>query len=131
MSPEETAFFDELWVEFKNVNDFYNLKEHFFLERVNGMISHINNVQLENSAKDANSYFKFHLKYTKQAERAALSTAFRELYRGLDLLKNYRVLNYTAFVKILKKYKFRLFLNNILGMTKIRFFLFPILFCLI
>lgn len=33
-----------------------------------------------------------------------LSAACSELYRGIDLLKQYRVLNYTAFVKILKKH---------------------------
>jgi SPX domain protein involved in polyphosphate accumulation len=33
-----------------------------------------------------------------------LMTACEELYRGLDFLKEYRLLNYTAFVKILKKH---------------------------
>ena len=35
--------------------------------------------------------------------RDTLCRAFKELYRGLDLLRNYRLLNYAAFVKILKK----------------------------
>ena len=35
--------------------------------------------------------------------RELLRRAFKELYRGLDLLRNYRLLNYAAFVKILKK----------------------------
>lgn len=34
----------------------------------------------------------------------SLLPACAELYRGLDLLKNYRILNFTAFVKILKKH---------------------------
>jgi hypothetical protein len=35
-----------------------------------------------------------------------LRLAFKELYRGLDLLCNFRLLNYAAFVKILKKFAF-------------------------
>ena len=35
---------------------------------------------------------------------AVLSRALKELYRGLQLLRNWRILNYTAFVKILKKH---------------------------
>ena len=31
--------------------------------------------------------------------------ALKELYRGLSLLRNYRIVNYTAFVKILKKHE--------------------------
>lgn len=37
-------------------------------------------------------------------ERQNIKRGLTECYRGLELLKNYRILNYTGFVKILKKY---------------------------
>ncbi|KAJ2846442.1 Signal transduction protein, partial [Coemansia erecta] len=37
--------------------------------------------------------------------RSKIKHAMLELYRGMDLLKNYRILCYTAFIKALKKYQ--------------------------
>lgn len=37
--------------------------------------------------------------------RSKIKRAMLELYRGMDMLKNYRILCYTAFVKALKKYQ--------------------------
>lgn len=37
-------------------------------------------------------------------DRRKLAIALKELYRGLELMRNFRVLNYTAFVKICKKH---------------------------
>jgi hypothetical protein len=46
---------------------------------------------------------KFRL-MTAQKPWRVLEKALTELYRGLHLLRNYKILNFTAFVKILKKY---------------------------
>ncbi len=43
-------------------------------------------------------------KWSYSKNKTLLHKSLRELYRGLQLLKNYRILNYTAFVKILKKH---------------------------
>ncbi|KAJ1724442.1 Signal transduction protein [Coemansia erecta] len=40
-----------------------------------------------------------------RAARSKIKHAMLELYRGIDLLKNYRILCYTAFIKALKKYQ--------------------------
>ncbi|KAJ2725685.1 Signal transduction protein [Coemansia sp. Benny D115] len=40
-----------------------------------------------------------------RAARSKIKHAMLELYRGMDLLKNYRILCYTAFIKGLKKYQ--------------------------
>ncbi|KAJ2232021.1 Xenotropic and polytropic retrovirus receptor 1 [Coemansia sp. RSA 485] len=40
-----------------------------------------------------------------RAARSKIKHAMLELYRGMDLLKNYRILCYTAFIKALKKYQ--------------------------
>ena len=37
-------------------------------------------------------------------KRRRLMKAMRELYRGIQLLKNFQVLNHTGFVKITKKH---------------------------
>lgn len=40
----------------------------------------------------------------RKADRRQLEYALTEFYRGLEILNNYKILNHTAFVKILKKY---------------------------
>ncbi|KAJ1892452.1 Signal transduction protein [Kickxella alabastrina] len=40
-----------------------------------------------------------------RAARSKIKHAMLEVYRGMDLLKNYRILCYTAFIKALKKYQ--------------------------
>jgi len=41
---------------------------------------------------------------SRASYKAALAKAVQELYRGLNLLKNFRILNFTGLVKILKKH---------------------------
>jgi hypothetical protein len=40
----------------------------------------------------------------ERQEADTLKKALKELYRGLELLKNFRILNYTACIKIMKKH---------------------------
>lgn len=50
------------------------------------------------------SAYKLRSKASRAKSKSALSKALRELYRGLNLLKNFRILNFTGVVKILKKH---------------------------
>ncbi|KAJ1969316.1 Signal transduction protein [Dimargaris xerosporica] len=45
--------------------------------------------------------------YNYRTTRSMLKKAIMELYRGTELAKNYRVLNYTGFIKLLNKYERR------------------------
>ena len=54
-------------------------------------------------AQHMHMQLKFRL-LTAQKPWKVLEKALTELYRGLHLLRNYKILNFTAFVKILKKY---------------------------
>jgi len=55
-------------------------------------------------ARPWSSALKLRSKLSQKKYRAALAKAVQELYRGLTLLKNYRILNFTGLVKILKKH---------------------------
>ncbi len=87
---ENQQFFIGLHKEMKKVNQFYEKEESTFFERHQVLKSQIE--ELEHGHK--HDYNALHM----------LKEAFKEHYRSLQLLNNFRVLNYTAYKKIIKKY---------------------------
>jgi hypothetical protein len=81
------------------------LKERYFQEQINKIIAHINAQRQEESAQartfGASLRHRFMIDFS--ADAGMLRRAFKELYRGLDLLRNFRILNYAAFVKIVRR----------------------------
>jgi hypothetical protein len=108
---EELAFFSALHAQFVEVNEFYALKERYFQEQINKIIAHINAQRQEESAQartfGASLRHRFMIDFS--ADASMLRSAFKELYRGLDLLRNFRILNYAAFVKIVRRSQFFFF----------------------
>ncbi|KAJ1668901.1 Signal transduction protein [Coemansia sp. RSA 1813] len=129
--PEEQDFFERLEQELAKVNDFYKQKQALFQTRLDNikkqqdiydtmfgeeleasaLRSNIErsrvtfNRTLTNSGSSRNKQHAFEPSAQLRAAKEKLKSAMLEIYRGMELLKNYRVLCYTAFIKALKKYQ--------------------------
>lgn len=87
---EEKEFIEFLESEFKRISDFYKKQEDLCLESFN---------ELNKDLCDQSSW------RTDAELTLALNVRSKELYRGLDLLRSFRVYNYTGFVKLLKRHR--------------------------
>ncbi|KAJ2404957.1 Signal transduction protein [Coemansia sp. RSA 1935] len=122
--PEEQDFFEKMEQELLKVNDFYKQKQALFSARLENIKrqQQIYDEMLSGEINAVSPHFRLarleqlpsykaeqppipepsvHLR----AARTKIKRAILELYRGIDLLKNYRILCYTAFIKALKKYQ--------------------------
>lgn len=79
--------------ELLKINTFYSKMEDRFSKRHLALMERVKQMNLH---KNSGPIPKKHLKMIKNA--------FKEHYRSLILLRNYRILNNTGFVKIIKKY---------------------------
>ncbi|CAG8524664.1 6566_t:CDS:10 [Diversispora eburnea] len=110
VNEEERKFFLDLQEEINKISEFYEAKEQDALKRFQ-KLKNIFNELLPNSKisvkinNDNNNLTKRILSSVelKNAKRKIKKAVF-EFYRGVLLLKNYKVLNYTSIIKILKKY---------------------------
>ncbi|KAJ2615771.1 Signal transduction protein [Coemansia sp. RSA 1804] len=128
---EEQEFFEKVEQELTKVNDFYRQKQTLFQTRLDNIkrqqeiYDTMLGEELEASALmrtssidqgramfsrvaaggSGNKQREFEPSTQLRAARNRLKSAMLEAYRGMELLKNYRVLCYTAFVKALKKYQ--------------------------
>ncbi|KAJ1962726.1 Signal transduction protein [Dipsacomyces acuminosporus] len=129
---EEHVFFAELEQELAKVNEFYKQKQELFSVRLEsikqqqkiydemlaeeveaatlhpkssrrGSVSQASHQDSRPASKPvaAGAHPSSHLR----AARSKLKRAMLEIYRGIDMLKNYRILCYTGFIKALKKYQ--------------------------
>ncbi|KAJ2552406.1 Signal transduction protein [Coemansia sp. RSA 1933] len=127
--PEEQAFFEMLQQELEKVNEFYKQKQALFQTRLDSIKKQQDiydamlgeeleastlNDSIERSRvtfnrtlthSDRRKKHVFEPSAQLRAAKSKLKNAILEVYRGMDLLKNYRVLCYTAFIKALKKYQ--------------------------
>jgi SPX domain protein involved in polyphosphate accumulation len=95
---EERAFFAKLQSELNKIDSFYGEKERSFLNQCNSLVRQLNVIS------QAPVPTKLTGRMQLEKKKEILQKACGDLYRGLDFLKNYRILNYTGFVKILKKH---------------------------
>ncbi|CAG8535116.1 11990_t:CDS:10 [Gigaspora rosea] len=103
-SPEEGAFILALDKELEKVTRFYTRKEGeiiYLFEKLKKYHENIRNSKEFKRPKVPNEQFRSS-KY-KNAQKKIKKAAF-ELYRGAELLKNYRHLNKKGFSEILKKF---------------------------
>ncbi|KAJ2805297.1 Xenotropic and polytropic retrovirus receptor 1 [Coemansia guatemalensis] len=126
--PQEHDFFELMEQELDKVNAFFKQKQalfdtrlenirrqqHMYDEMLGGEVD-ISLPQYQASS-DRRAYGLGQIKIGRgtansppnaqlRAAHTKIKRAVLELYRGIDLLKNYRILCYTAFVKALKKYQ--------------------------
>lgn len=92
---DEYKFLTVLSNDCHSINIFFKLQEEFFRDKYNILYQQAQHIQSYNQ-QPPNKRMTY--------ERNELNKAIRELYRGLQLLKNYKILNYTAIVKIMKKH---------------------------
>jgi hypothetical protein len=99
LGPAERLFFTMLDDDLVTVNAFYLKQEEFFLSKWEVLSDQLTALlsQPHSDVQSPNDLLPVHAKHV-------LERALKELYRGLSLLRNYRILNYTAFVKITKKH---------------------------
>lgn len=95
---EERAFFAKLQSELTKIDSFYGEKERSFLNQCNSLVRQLNAIS------QAPPPTKLTARMQLEKKKEILQKACGDLYRGLDFLKNFRILNYTGFVKILKKH---------------------------
>ena len=129
----ERIFFEILEEDLQRINAFFLEMEKFFMEKldvISKQISAFLEAETESApvlhpaaahggeggdarasppqsnphASHFSSAYKLRSKASRAKSKSALSKALRELYRGLNLLKNFRILNFTGVVKILKKH---------------------------
>ena len=98
-SPSELLFFLMLDEDLVTVNTFFLRQEEFFLSKWEVLSDQLTGL-LSQPHVDAESPASA----LPQRAQGVLERAVKELYRGLTLLRNYRIINYTAFVKIAKKH---------------------------
>ena len=98
-SPSELLFFTLLDEDLVTVNTFFLRQEEFFLSKWEVLSDQLTAL-LSQPHGDSESPVSA---LPERAQRV-LERAVKELYRGLTLLRNYRIMNYTAFVKIVKKH---------------------------
>ncbi|KAJ1744108.1 Signal transduction protein [Coemansia sp. RSA 989] len=125
--PEEQAFFQQMEQELVKVNDFFRQKLVLFSTRLDNIKrqQEIYDEMLKSELEEASPQFQlrrlgrlpsYNVKADSNASssepsvqlraaRCKIKRAIMELYRGTDLLKNYRIMCYTAFIKALKKYQ--------------------------
>ncbi|KAJ1933356.1 Signal transduction protein, partial [Linderina macrospora] len=132
---EEQDFFVEMEHELAKVNDFFRQKQDLFHSRLDNIIEQQRMLDemvgeeaeaatLHTSAKGDERVSASASKLRRltalssgadtnvpspsaplRAAKSKIKRAMLELYRGIEMLKNYRVLCYTAFIKALKKYQ--------------------------
>ncbi|CAG8539899.1 12405_t:CDS:10, partial [Racocetra persica] len=126
LEPEEIAFFEALDIELKKITEFYeekelNAKEHF--KQINQAyedLKALKNVKQSNSPRSdwTSKLFKerdnnnspvpstneFPVAFDYKDARKRMKKAICEFYRGAEMLKNYRNINYAGFKKILEKF---------------------------
>ncbi|CAJ0628453.1 15046_t:CDS:10 [Entrophospora sp. SA101] len=97
LTKEEQDFFLALEEELLKICEFYEIKEKETLNRWE---------TLKECYQDIQEQIKKASKQRKQEAKCkrAVKKAILEFYRGVELLRNYQVLNKTGFAKILKKY---------------------------
>jgi hypothetical protein len=129
-SPEEIEFRKLLDIELDKINSFYAERE---IEIVNKLILIVQQIEIYSNTETKKSSYKpidafigvfshkkkesfskdlessdpsiyNDVKFKSKKAKSKLKNALLELYREMFLLKNYKILNYTGFVKILKKY---------------------------
>ncbi|KAJ2694554.1 Xenotropic and polytropic retrovirus receptor 1 [Coemansia sp. IMI 209128] len=130
--PEEQEFFEQMEQELIKVNDFYRQKQLLFSMRLENIrkqqriYDEMLGEELEAATLRARPPpGKRSMSQLVDRSNTGLSTpllssgpsaqlrvargkikrAMLEVYRGMDMLKNYRILCYTAFIKALKKYQ--------------------------
>ncbi|KAJ2885452.1 Signal transduction protein [Coemansia aciculifera] len=130
--PEEQDFFEQMEQELIKVNDFYRQKQMLFSMRLENIrkqqriYDEMLGEELEaatlrarpppgkrsmSQLVDRNKTGSNNLLLSSgpsaqlRVARGKIKRAMLEVYRGMDMLKNYRILCYTAFIKALKKYQ--------------------------
>jgi len=112
----EYVFFDRIDSDLSMVNEFFRKQEAFFLSKIELLSEQLSRlVQAKRDSRKPTRTFPIspftfesalrskHHQITVD-QKKAIEKAIRETYRGLQLLHNYKILNFTAFVKILKKF---------------------------
>ncbi|KAJ2779756.1 Signal transduction protein [Coemansia javaensis] len=94
--PAERDFFGLMEQELVKVNEFYKRKQAQFGAR-HESIKQQQQIYDDMAGAEPSAQLR--------AARAKIKRAILELHRGIDLLKNYRILCYTALIKALKKYQ--------------------------
>ena len=107
----EWRFFELLDEDLVTVNTFFLRQEEFFLSKAevlsDQLTALLSNPHTAAAASPASLLHPLGRKSDSELPSHAqhvLERALKELYRGLQLLRNYKIMNYTAFVKILKKH---------------------------
>ncbi|KAJ2112979.1 Xenotropic and polytropic retrovirus receptor 1 [Coemansia sp. RSA 922] len=129
--PEEQDFFEQMEQELIKVNDFYRQKQMLFSMRLENIrkqqriYDEMLGEELEAATLRArpppgkrsmsqlvdrnhgtnNPLLSSGPSAQLRVARGKIKLAMLEVYRGMDMLKNYRILCYTAFIKALKKYQ--------------------------
>ncbi|KAJ2747846.1 Signal transduction protein [Coemansia sp. BCRC 34301] len=131
---EEQEFFEQMELELIKVNDFYRQKQLLFSMRLENIrkqqriYDEMLGEELEAATLRArpppgkrsmsqlvdkssmtistsSPLFSSEPSAQLRVARGKIKRAMLEVYRGMDMLKNYRILCYTAFIKALKKYQ--------------------------
>eukprot|EP00761_Pharyngomonas_kirbyi_P014627 gb/GECH01014657.1/.p1 GENE.gb/GECH01014657.1/~~gb/GECH01014657.1/.p1 ORF type:complete len:721 (+),score=135.17 gb/GECH01014657.1/:1-2163(+) len=103
------GFLSYIEEELDKTNDFYEVRLQRFLRRHRALQEQVDRMRQEDSRGTGTGMGtsigkgKRGRRQRRQARRALLA-AFQEHYRGLGMLENYRILNYTGFIKIVKKF---------------------------
>ncbi|KAJ2896946.1 Signal transduction protein, partial [Coemansia aciculifera] len=130
--PEEQDFFEQMEQELLKVNDFYRQKQMLFSIRLENIrkqqriYDEMLSEELETATlrarpppgkRSMSQLVDLNIITAKKPllgsepsgqlriARSKIKRAMLEVYRGMDMLKNYRILCYTAFIKALKKYQ--------------------------
>jgi len=130
--PEETDFKHQLDSELEKINNFYSEREIEVVNKLIlivqqieiyssnnetrrasqvkpidaflGVFSHKKRENFSRDLESSDTSVINDVKFKSKKAKSKLKNALLELYREMFLLKNYKILNYTGFVKILKKY---------------------------
>ncbi|OLY82717.1 SPX and EXS domain-containing protein 5 [Smittium mucronatum] len=96
---EEKEFFDALDNELNKINDFYK-----DLQTIYDTFKNVFGFKLNSKPIKVNSDSETLTKIATEKAQGRLKKAIMEVHRGIEMLKNFRILNHTGFAKIIKKY---------------------------
>jgi len=100
----DQAFVDKVKEEAEKVNMFYKSKMEEFNKRFAALIVKMQSLRRVHMSVDPDIEEEDAVLPRDVWSADSVKAAFREMYREMNFLQSYAILNYTAFVKILKKH---------------------------
>ncbi|ORY08265.1 SPX-domain-containing protein [Basidiobolus meristosporus CBS 931.73] len=104
-SPEERSFFDLLDKELEKICQFYEEKEKEAVKRLYALREQVLVLEAAISGLEEVERRREEIAANEKELKQKLEKALLEFYRSVELLKNYKILNHTGFMKILKKFE--------------------------